>query len=145
MNSETGTNNKLMKYGKGYQLLYELGTGLGAEISQLLDLTVDDVRDKEYLSMHVGPRKCRRTFHLTKSLRRQIAIYTSNREGTLFINDEGIAITEEDARKVLDECGIKKLFINILLGRYYRETGDIYYPMFFLDLPTENAAIDAIS
>ncbi len=134
----------LSKYGEGYALLYEIGVGLGAEISQLLRLQVDDVKGREYLSMHVGPKKCQRTYVLPKRLSEKICLYINGREGELFIDDEGLPITEEGARLVMEECGITKPFLNITMGRYYRETDDIYYPMFFMELPTVEATKEAI-
>ena len=46
MNLESNTVKLLSEYGEGYALLYEIGTGLGAELSQLLSLQVDDVKGK---------------------------------------------------------------------------------------------------
>ena len=138
------TAKLLSKYGEGYALLYEIGVGLGAEISQLLRLLVDDVKGREYLSMHVGPRKCQRTFVLPKVLCEKIGAYIQGRDGILFIDDEGVPITEDGAGQVLEKCGITKPFLNITMGRCFRETGDIYYPMFFMDLPSVEATKIAI-
>ena len=134
----------LSKYGEGYALLYEIEVGLGAEISQLLRLQVNDVKGKEYLSMHVGPKKCPRTYVLPKVLCEKIDAYIQDRDGILFTDDEGVPITEDGAGRVMEECGITKPFLNIMMGKYFRETGDIYYPMFFMDLPSVEATKTAI-
>ena len=144
MNLESNTVKLLSEYGEGYALLYEIGTGLGAELSQLLSLQVDDVKGKEYLSMHVGPKKCQQTFILSERLRRRIESYTKEREGILFTNEEGLPITAEAAWQVMNNCGITKPFLAIKMGRYFRETEDIYYPMFFMDFPTVEATLEAI-
>ena len=134
----------LSEYGEGYALLYEIGVGLGAEVSQLLELQVKDVKGKEYLSLPVGPRRCRRTFVLPKSLCERIDSYILGREKMLFVDDEGSPVTEERARKVLLACGVTGSFLSITMGRYYQETNDIHYPMFFMDLPTKEATMEAI-
>lgn len=143
MYSEKG-NSRIAEYGEAFELLYELGTGLGAEISQLLELKVEDVREKDYLSMCVGPRKCRRTFLLPENVKKRINTYIRDREGMLFLDTEGIPLNEDQARFVLASCGVNKPFINIVMKRYFGETNDIYYPMFFLNLPTKEVTLKAI-
>ena len=144
MKLERNTVELLSKYGEGFALLYEIGTGLGADISQLLSLQVDDVKGKKHLSMHVGPKKCQQTFVLSERLRSRIDSYTKERDGILFTNEEGLPIKAEIAWQVMNDCGITKPFLNIKMGRYFRETNDIYYPMFFMDLPTVEATLEAI-
>ena len=94
--------------------------------------------------MPIGLKQCIRIFALPPDLIRRIDAYVKGRKGILFVDDEGIPIMEDEAGQVLEACGIDKPFLHILMAKYYLETDDIRYPMFFMDLPTPEATLEII-
>ena len=140
--STTKVSERLAKIDPAYRVLYQLGCGTGAELHQLLELPVEDVLDKDHISMKVGPRNVVRTFNFPKSFRDELRAYIGDRRGMLFVLRNGLEMDETEAAIVLSECGVNKSFLQILLRRYYDETGDIEYPKHMMKLSPEESVLE---
>lgn len=103
------------------ELFCTIGIGLGATVDQLLELTGTDVTDG-YISLHVGPLHIQRTYVLPEN----VATSIQNRTGKLF------TLNREEA---ISAAGTDD-FLPLTMQRYYHETGDIYYPMHFMNIDT---------
>lgn len=110
-------------------LFYNIGTGLGANVDQLLDLTSADIIDGA-LSIHVGPLHIRRTYVLPED----VANAVLQKPGRIF------QMTRDEAVTVF---GVED-FLPLTMQRYYNETGDIYYPMHILGIDDTETALKTI-
>ena len=110
-------------------LFYNIGTGLGATVNQLLGLTYADLIDGA-ISMHVGPLHIRRTYVLPENAANAIL----QRSGGIF------RMTREEA---VTAFGTED-FLPLTMKRYYRETGDIHYPMHILGIDDAKTALKTI-
>ena len=144
-NDDTTIIERLEKIDSGYRILYRLGCGTGAELHQLLKLTVDDVLDKDHISMKVGPRNVLRTFNFPNDFRDDLRTYIGDRRGMLFVLADGSEMNETEAAKVLRENGVNKSFLQILLRQYYDESGDIEYPKHMMKLSPEESVLEFLA
>ncbi len=136
----------LSGYDPAYTLLYKIGAGLGCTIRQLLSLTVDQVKNRDYLKAYVGPLQIRRSWHIPADVQEEIRAYTKGRTGSapLFILQNGSRLTARQACDVFDNLGlVDGSFLPITMRRYYDVTGDIIFPAHMLQT-TEQEALQLI-
>ena len=132
----------LSGFDSAYTLMYQIGSGLGCTIRQLLSLTVDQVKNRDCLEAYVGPLQIRRCWHIPADVREDIKMYTEGRTGTdsLFILQDGSRLTAGQVSNTFDSFGLMDgSFLPITMRRYYDVTGDIAYPAHMLQTSKSEA------
>lgn len=125
----------LSGFDPAYRLMYQIGSGLGCTIRQLLSLTVDQVKNRDCLEAYVGPLQIRRSWHIPADVQEEIRAYTEGRTGTdpLFILQDGSELTARQVSDVFDSlCLVGDSFLPITMRHYYDITDDIAYPAHML-------------
>jgi len=125
----------LSGYDPAYTLMYQIGSGLGCTIRQLLSITVDQVKNRDCLEAYVGPLQIRRNWHIPADIQEEIRAYTEGRTDTdpLFILHNGSRLTARQVSNTFDNIGlVNESFLPITMKRYYDITGDVTYPAHML-------------
>ena len=132
----------LSGFDPAYRLMYQIGSGLGCTIRQLLSLTVDQVKNRDCLEAYVGPLQIRRSWHLPADVQEEIRAYTEGRTGTapLFILQDGSKLTVRHVSDIFDSlCLVNGSFLPITMRHYYDVTGDIAFPAHMLQTSESEA------
>lgn len=93
-------------------LLFRIGINLGLRVSDLLNLKVEDVKDKDRIVIKDNKQKRSYCFLLSESLQKEIAYFIGNRtEGLLFRSrNSGGRLTRQRVylilRKAAEEAGV---------------------------------------
>ena len=131
--------NALKEVDFKYYIMFEIGVGTGLQLQDILSFKVKDVRGKDEITVEIGTKNIKNTFHVPKELQIIIDKYTEgkNPESYLILghSTSNKPVSREQAYRVLRAAGhsiglssigaqtMRKTFA----WKYYKETGDIYY------------------
>ena len=131
--------DKLREMDDKYYIMFEIGTGTGMQLQDILKLKVKDVRGKDEIQAYIGTKQILRTFRFPKELQEDIRRFTDGKDPESYLilghASSPEALSREQAYRALKSAGrsigltsigaqtMRKTFA----WRYYKETGDIYY------------------
>ena len=131
--------DRLREMDDKYYIMFEIGTGTGMQLQDILKLKVKDVRDMDEIEAYIGTKQILRTFRFPKELQEDIRRFTEGKDPDSYLilghASSPEALSREQAYRALKSAGksigltsigaqtMRKTFA----WRYYKETGDIYY------------------
>lgn len=120
-----------------YYIMFRIGIGTGLQVQDLLKLSVADVKGKDSLTVYLGTRHIKRTFHFEPDLKEELKDFTKGRHGAtpLFGGTKEKPISREQAYRAMKMAGVRiglhsvgaQTMRKTFAWRYYKNTGDIAY------------------
>jgi integrase len=129
--------NTLKKKALKYQVMFQIGIYSGLRISDILKLRVEDVKDKEYITLRETKTRKEKRFKIKKTLKNTLKLYCSEMEKYEYLvqsnRGSNKAISRGMAYKVIKQAGIMSGIHNLgthtmrkTFGyHFYKQTGDI--------------------
>jgi integrase len=120
-----------------YQIMFQIGIYSGLRISDILKLRVEDVKDKEYITLKETKTRKEKRFKIKKILKASLRAYCTDKEKYEFLipSNRKIqkAISRGMAYKVINQVGEQAGVVDLgthtmrkTFGyHFYKQTGDI--------------------